>query len=544
MHLTVPVPYRRTLLLLPLVLVAALAFLRFGFPVFPVADASSGITYYVSPSGSDLNTGSETQPFKTIQKAADVVNPGDTVLVEDGVYQGNKPCAGTVAVVCLSRGGNSTAPVTFRSRNRHGAQIQGQVGLNNEGWYFLSGANYVTVDGFDIYGIAAITATGGASGFALYNGGSFSRLRHNKIHDIGKICTDTTKGQNGIFVQQPNVTIEGNQIYNIGRFQPGENDCAPSTANYQNHDHGIYIDGSVDGTTITGANGSLVKNNIFYKNQRGWSIQLYPGSLTDVLIANNTFAFPNPYRTGHLLVGANLTATQIVNNIFYEPNLAAVNFYSGTLSNVVIKNNITYGASITNTTPPNLTLGSNSNRDPLLTAPLLFDFHPQIASPVVDGGLVLATVSVDFDDNPRPRGNSHDVGAYEMAAETAPTPTPTPTATPTPTPTPLPSPTPTLNLPPAVVLGSPITGSSFLTRSIILIEAMASDVDGRVTKVEFYKNGVFIGADTSSPYTLSWSCVSSGSYSLTAKATDDLGATTTSPGIWVNINTSPKPRKK
>jgi hypothetical protein len=43
-------------------------------------------TYHVSPTGSDSNPGSEARPFRTIQKAADSVKPGDTVLVDDGVY--------------------------------------------------------------------------------------------------------------------------------------------------------------------------------------------------------------------------------------------------------------------------------------------------------------------------------------------------------------------------------------------------------------------------------------------------------------------------
>ncbi len=43
-------------------------------------------TYYVSPTGSDSSSGSASAPFKTIQKAANIVNPGDTVIVKDGTY--------------------------------------------------------------------------------------------------------------------------------------------------------------------------------------------------------------------------------------------------------------------------------------------------------------------------------------------------------------------------------------------------------------------------------------------------------------------------
>ena len=46
-----------------------------------------GTIYHVSPSGSDRNPGSKTKPFKTIQRAADLAMPGDTVVVHAGVYR-------------------------------------------------------------------------------------------------------------------------------------------------------------------------------------------------------------------------------------------------------------------------------------------------------------------------------------------------------------------------------------------------------------------------------------------------------------------------
>ncbi|WP_404309234.1 right-handed parallel beta-helix repeat-containing protein [Neorhodopirellula lusitana] len=46
-------------------------------------------TYFVSPEGSDTNTGmSEMQPFQMVQHAIDQMNSGDTLVVLDGVYTG------------------------------------------------------------------------------------------------------------------------------------------------------------------------------------------------------------------------------------------------------------------------------------------------------------------------------------------------------------------------------------------------------------------------------------------------------------------------
>ena len=48
---------------------------------------TTGTTYHVSPSGSDRNPGTEDLPFKTIQRAADLAMPGDTVVVHAGEYR-------------------------------------------------------------------------------------------------------------------------------------------------------------------------------------------------------------------------------------------------------------------------------------------------------------------------------------------------------------------------------------------------------------------------------------------------------------------------
>jgi hypothetical protein len=53
--------------------------------VLPLSQASAAI-YYVAVNGSDANPGTISKPFATIQKAQEVVNPGDTVYIRGGVY--------------------------------------------------------------------------------------------------------------------------------------------------------------------------------------------------------------------------------------------------------------------------------------------------------------------------------------------------------------------------------------------------------------------------------------------------------------------------
>ena len=82
----------------------------------------------------------------------------------------------------------------------------------------------------------------------------------------------------------------------------------------------------------------------------------------------------------------------------------------------------------------------------------------------------------------------------------------------------------TSNIAPTVTLTDPQSGTAFTSGSTIVIDASASDSDGIISKVDFYQGTTLLGTDTSSPYTFAWSNVAGGTYSLTAKATDDNGA--------------------
>ena len=63
--------------------------------------------YHVSPGGFDSNPGSESQPFRTINAAAQIAEPGDVITVHEGIYRER---------VNPRRGGSSWR---FRSSCRH-----------------------------------------------------------------------------------------------------------------------------------------------------------------------------------------------------------------------------------------------------------------------------------------------------------------------------------------------------------------------------------------------------------------------------------------
>ena len=95
------------------------------------------------------------------------------------------------------------------------------------------------------------------------------------------------------------------------------------------------------------------------------------------------------------------------------------------------------------------------------------------------------------------------------------------------------------NQPPIVSLTSPAASSTFTAPATITFAATASDSDGTVTRVDFYRGSTLIGSDTSSPYSYNWTNVATGSYQLSAVARDDDGATRTSTGANVTVSTRP-----
>lgn len=100
---------------------------------------------------------------------------------------------------------------------------------------------------------------------------------------------------------------------------------------------------------------------------------------------------------------------------------------------------------------------------------------------------------------------------------------------------------PPANQPPVVSLSSPASGSRFTAPASFPLTANASDPDGTVAKVEFFRGGTKMGEAAAPPYVLTVSALAAGSYNLTARATDNAGATTESPVVAVSVGDNQSP---
>jgi hypothetical protein len=97
------------------------------------------------------------------------------------------------------------------------------------------------------------------------------------------------------------------------------------------------------------------------------------------------------------------------------------------------------------------------------------------------------------------------------------------------------------NSPPTVTLTQPPNGATFTSPATVSLAATASDPDGSVAKVEFFSGATKLGEDTTAPFALNWSGVGAGTYTLTARATDDLGFTTTSAAATITVTAGNTP---
>jgi len=98
-----------------------------------------GATYYVSqshPAAADTNAGTESQPWKTLTRAAGAIEPGDTVLIGDGVYREQ---------LRIEKSGTAQKPIRFEALPGANVVLTGADRVT--GWKPDSGSTMKSDDG-------------------------------------------------------------------------------------------------------------------------------------------------------------------------------------------------------------------------------------------------------------------------------------------------------------------------------------------------------------------------------------------------------------
>lgn len=297
-------------------------------PVSIVSAAST--TYYVSPTGSDSNPGTLSQPWRTIGKAANSVNAGDTVYLRGGVYQ---------EAVFITRSGTSSASISF-------LVYPGETSVLDGNNYTIPGiaygpllkitGNYVFVSGLEVRYSRGM----GVAITGQYTTVDDINAHHNK--------------EDGILVTGDNSSVTNSEVWSncLSNVNGSSSSWSAglSAARYPNNavlSNNVVHGNWGQGINIYETNGTIVEGNIAYDN---WSANVYISDATNIILRNNFV-----YSTGNMTSGDQVgimmgderydppsANIQIINNIAYGNHR---NFFwwqgvqGGGMNNVLIANN-------------------------------------------------------------------------------------------------------------------------------------------------------------------------------------------------------------
>ncbi len=141
-------------------------------------EAISG-TFYVAVTGDNNNPGTETEPWRTIQYAADTVGPGSTVFVRSGVYE--------EAVTINVSGSEAGGWVTFQSYVGETAVLDATtltVPNADSALFLIESQNYIIIDGFELRNYTTGSANRVPMGIFVTGDAHHIQLRNNHIHHI------------------------------------------------------------------------------------------------------------------------------------------------------------------------------------------------------------------------------------------------------------------------------------------------------------------------------------------------------------------------
>lgn len=421
----------------------------------------AAVTYYVSGTGSDSNDGlTQATAFLTLQHAANLTQPGDTVYALNGTFTNS--CAGC-DVLDISTPGTPSAWITY-------AAYPGQTPtISFNGWQgilFESTAAYIQVSGFTVVGNNYNVTLAQALAQSYTN--PDPTLNGNCIASDGRLGTATVKpnhlkilnntihacGGGGIGTAQSDyVTISGNTIYDTSWYSiygssaisTWENWNSDSSTGYKMFITGNRIFGNanlvptlgspvatdgegiiVDSTRNSAYQASIgldpytgrtyIANNVIYSNGSA-AIEVFESNHVDVV---NNSSYQDVYVSavsgrGEMNVNE-ATDVNVFNNIFssaagQNPATVCCN-----ATQIDLDYNIYFGGSnYAGTVSGPLDLAS----DPLYLDPAdanRFKINLAVApnSPAVGSGTPNLAPATDFLGNPRPGPQGYDRGAYQQ----------------------------------------------------------------------------------------------------------------------------------
>ncbi len=417
--------------------------------------------FFVSPQGNDSNPGTYQLPWKTLGKAAGMLEPGTTLYVREGFYNeyvsfrasgtrsmpikimaypGEHPIIdgmygdpGAFAALLVIRGDNvQVSGFEVRQSKLMGIYVYGDYDVvshmyvhhNRENGILVIHGSHSTVENNLVarnvlsneYGQGDNWSTGLS---AARDGVSYATIRHNIVWENWGEGISTFEADHTII--EDNVTHDNfvNNIYisDSTNILCQRNLVYTDPNNTYTHGYGEHEGIALGDELYTPPSANIVViNNISFGNQGNlwWWQGPQGGGMNNVLIANNTFVNgigeTDHYRANVMIAAGNHQNVRFENNIIQqEDDLPVID--------TVSQAGVTYSHNLWSSTPEAAATGPGDIiADPLFSH-LGDPFSPEWyklseLSPAVNSAVTLAEVTVDyygFNRLPQP-----DMGAHEF----------------------------------------------------------------------------------------------------------------------------------
>ncbi|MEA5627548.1 choice-of-anchor D domain-containing protein [Nostoc sp. UHCC 0251] len=415
----------------------------------------AGKTYYVSGTGNDKSNGlSEGGAFRTLQKAADLVQAGDTVYVMNGTY--TNIYANILNIT--NKHGTASAPIKFTAYPGHKPVLEAHK--NNWNAISITGSSYVVIEGLTLEGARdEITleyalqqkdnlnnpATSGNGINVTFIDSAIKKRSHHITISNNNVSNFPGGGITTIeadYITVKNNLVSGNSWYSpfgtqgITIFKSWNSDgnvkdykvIIQGNTSFDNKQlvpwvqvgqitegHGIMLDTSyIDDVAYTGK--ALISNNLVYNNGGG-GIQVFKGENPVDIVNNTAYQNSQTLPVGEIFLNS-AKNVRVYNNIMYATDGESATSISNS-SNVSFNNNLAYNGVLKGTGSGNVV-----NKDPLFVDAANRDFRLKPGSPAIDAGSsafnsITKIVPLDGDGN---GSVLTDIGAYEAPTNKTPSP--------------------------------------------------------------------------------------------------------------------------
>ncbi len=414
--------------------------------------AARATTWYVSGTGNDGASGlSPAQAFATLQHAANLTQPGDTVQVLNGTY--TVPCKGC-DVLDIATSGTSAQPISYQAYAGNAPVIN-----FTNGWTGVSvQASYISITGFTVAGGSASVSPAyaranannlnnyitSANGIVVGCSGNtpvtFSHvvIAFNTVHNapgagIATCYADYITIMNNVSYQNAFWSPYANSGISIWEMRDtdsyaGYKNFITNNVSYQNREYipfyeagkitdgnGIIVDDNKNTQSGNQPYGgrTLVANNISYENG-GSGIHAYDSAHVDIVYNTAYLNNQTPSLNEGQIFSNTGTDINILSNILQaKPNFTYYSSYDNA-SNVVYNYNLLYS-----TTPKAGEKGLPPGPNDIVANPLFVsaagaNFALQSGSPAIGTGEAAIAPTTDFAGNPRPTpGGGYDRGALQ-----------------------------------------------------------------------------------------------------------------------------------